>query len=218
MDIFSKAAVAGFGLAALAAAPAAAQTINAFTTQNVIQALTNIGVQGAQAGKINGPQGEGDVVRFEANGLKHVAALEVCNTGASGCLGLNLITVWDGVPGVNVNILNEFNMSYSFGKAIGVDQNMAVSRYVISDGGISLKNLQENISNHADLAVGFVEFYRNAAGASTVSLDAAAARSKPLQISAPPGLEGLAPLLDPNDFKAPPSMSATPSAAHVSPR
>lgn len=210
------AATAGL-LLALAAAPASAQTVTAFTTQNVIQALTNIGATGAQAGTVNG-QGGGQIVRFEANGLKHVAALEVCNAGAAGCLGLNIITIWNDVPGVDLGVLNDFNITYSFGKAVGVNSNMAVSRYAIADGGVSMKNLEANLSNHAGLAITFLEFYRSRSSASTVSLEAKGARPKAVQVSAPPGLEGLAPLLVPNDFNSLPAATAAPAATHVAPR
>jgi len=215
MTTIKAAATAGIILAALAAAPASAQTINAFTTQNVIQALTNLGVTGAQAATVNG-QGGGQIVRFEANGLKHVAALEACNTGAAGCLGLNIITLWNDVPGVDVGILNEFNITYSFGKAVGMNSNMAISRYAIADGGVSMKNIESNISNHAGLAVAFIEFYRSRSGAATVSLDARTAGAKAVKVSTPPGLESLAPLLTPNDFNASPSMTSTPT--HAVPR
>ncbi|NWG70482.1 MAG: hypothetical protein HXY23_02595 [Parvularculaceae bacterium] len=219
MKLLKNAAAAGTCLAALAfAAPAGAQTVNAFTTQNVIQALTNLGIAGATTSTVNGPQGPSEIVRFEANGLKHVAALEVCNTGAAGCLGLNIITLWNDVPGVDLNTVNEFNISFSFGKAVGAGSNLAVSRYAISDGGVSTKNVQANLSNHAAMAVNFMEFYRNGASASSVSLDSVSAKPAVADVAALPGLAGIAPFLSPNDFNESPRATAVPASTHAAPR
>ena len=54
MTTIKTAATAGILLAAFAAAPVSAQTINAFTTQNVSQALTAIGATGVEAGRSSG--------------------------------------------------------------------------------------------------------------------------------------------------------------------
>jgi hypothetical protein len=216
-DLKTRDLVALGCLAASLGAPGAAQAqqlVTAFTPQNVITALEAVGVQGAQAGTLNNPDGTATaVVRFNANGLKHNAGLEVCNTGAPGCLGLHLMTVWNMPSTVDVNVVNAFNGNFAFSKAVAVDSNVVIARYVISDGGISSKNIQENIKNHVALATEFANFYASNASAATISLKTNAGPSLPF---ASKGIEALTALLTHNDLGAAPDATAPLDAAHVS--
>lgn len=155
------------------AAPASAQQlVNAFTTGNVIEALTALGVTDAQAKRQTGPDGKlFEYVGFSTGGIRHIAALEVCQTGAPGCLGLNLMTIWsDAGAVVDRNRVNDFNASYSFGKGIVAGNALIFQRYTISDGGVSKANVQSNISNFVGLGQAFANYVGGSGGAGTVSV------------------------------------------------
>jgi hypothetical protein len=170
----SHRAAAGLLLACASFSPAGAQQlIQAFTLENVTAALTALGAASVQSGNVTGADGQvTPVVQFQTNGLNHNAALEVCKPEFKGCLGLSIVTIWNGVPNPDTTAINNFNLAASFGKAVSLGDAVGLQRYAISDGGITPKNLQENIANHVGLAVQFAEYYRNNSGANTVSLKA----------------------------------------------
>lgn len=155
------------GAAALAVAslgaPAFAQTatVATFTTQNVIEALNAAGIPGGVAKKNQNSDGTvSDYVAFSYGGLKHVASLEVCNTQAGpGCLGLNLLTIWsDAGSVVDPKRINDFNAALPFGKGFTIDSALIFQRYAISDGGVSKKYIQSNITNFIGSGQRFQEF------------------------------------------------------------
>ncbi len=176
MKILKQPRIAAAALAAMvlgAAGPAGAQQqpIMAFTTANVIEALTALGVTNAQAQRSTGPSGAPvDYVGFAAGNVRHVAILEVCNAGAPGCLGLNLLTIWsDAGAVVDRNRVNEFNAAYSFGKGIVAGNALIFQRYTISDGGVSRANVQSNISNFVGLSNTFAGFVGGTGAPGTIS-------------------------------------------------
>jgi hypothetical protein len=169
----SRAAAATLAaLLAGAAAPAhAQQSIASFTTANVIEALAAVGVTDGQAKKGSSPNGTPfDYVGFSTGGVRHVAILEVCNTGTPGCLGLNLLTIWnDAGAVVDRNKINDFNATYSFGKGFVAGNSLIFQRYAISDGGVSKANVQSNIGNFVVLGQAFAGAVGGSGSAGTIS-------------------------------------------------
>lgn len=197
MTIVRKSTLVAAAALCLGVGPAHAQAlIKTFTPQNVTAAVMAAGATEISETTINDAQGATTAILFQANGLKHIAALEVCQVVAGGCLGLNLVTVWNDVANPDLAVLNEFNVRYSFAKAMSGPNTVALSRYAISDGGVTSAHVVENIKNHAGVAVGFLNFYRENAGSSTnVSLVSDVAAAAP-----PTGIAAFAPLLPANSM------------------
>lgn len=165
MNILKQPRLAAAALAAsvlLVAGPAGAQQqpIMAFTTANVVDALSALGVTNAKAQRSAGQGGAPiDYVGFSVGEVRHIAVLEVCNAGAAGCLGLSLLTIWsDAGSVVDRNRLNEFNATYSFGKGFVAGDSLIFQRYAISDGGVSKRYIQSNITNFIGSGQRFQEF------------------------------------------------------------
>lgn len=159
----SKLMLSSAAALAVAAAPAFAQTptVATFTTQNVIEALNAVGITDGTAKKAQNSDGTyADYVAFSYGGLKHVASLEVCNsTAGPGCLGLNLMTIWsDAGSVVDPRKINEFNGALPFGKGFTAGSALVFQRYAISDGGVSKRYIQSNITNFIGSGQRFQEF------------------------------------------------------------
>lgn len=205
------------------AAPAFAQQqpIMAFTTANVIEALTTLGVTDGQAKRQTGPNGAPfDYVAFSTGSVRHIAALEVCNTGAAGCLGLNLMTIWaDAGAVVDRNKVNDFNGAYSFGKGIVAGNALIFQRYTISDGGVSKANVQSNIANFVQLGQIFANYVGGSGGTGTISAkpgDAALARA-----SLSPEAEAIVEMMgdsNPNRWNAPRNVQSFDGVTHAQPK
>lgn len=161
-------AAAALAAAGLAAAPASAQTtIKTFTAANVTSALQQLGIQDATSKQATLADGSvTQFIYFSNGGIKHLATLEVCKPG---CLGLLLMTVFTGAGSVvDPRKINEFNRSSLFGKAVTTDSALVLQRYVISDGGISMENVESNIANFVAMTGPFMQFV-GGASTSTVS-------------------------------------------------
>lgn len=208
----------------LAHGSAQAQTpmVAAFSTANVVEALTAVGVTDAQP--ISQPAQNGqtvEAVRFSTNGIRHVAILEVCNSsGAQGCLGLNLLTIW-GAAGaiVDRNRVNDFNAQYAFGKGIIAGDALVFQRYAISDGGISKANVRSNITNFAALGQSFANYVGGSAGAGTIS--ATAGEAALLRAGLSPESAAVIKALGAeagNRWNAPRATSTIEPGAHAAPR
>lgn len=167
-----RATAAAATAAFFATAPAGAQQVTAFTTGNVIQALTALGVQGATPNRQTGTDGKTiDYVAFAVGNVRHIGVLEVCNVnGSAGCLGLNLMTIWtDAGSVVDRNKVNDFNAAIPFGKGFVVGDALLFQRYTISDGGVSLENVKSNIANFVNASNGFQQFVGGSGAAGTIS-------------------------------------------------
>jgi len=201
MKLMKTTVIAGLAVTALAGAPASAQQLlTEFTPQNVTSILAGLGVTNIRETVINGSDGQTTkVVLFNTGDVVHNAGLEVCNTGAPGCLGLHLVTIWNLDGAVNVEAVNAFNGRSSFSKATAAGDQALVTRYVISDGGVSRKNIEENIKNHVALSLEFPGFYNNNAAAASVSFKPGKASAGAEKLRAPTGLEGVAMLMRAND-------------------
>jgi hypothetical protein len=139
--------------------------IEYFNVDNVSAVLTNLQAVDIKAGKTTSGL---NVVRYQLNKTNFFAVLVVC-PGQSGCLGLLLGA---GVQGegaeVSFEVINEYNEKQPFSKAvrIGSDHVIALSRYVISDGGISEANLRSNVLNFSIVPAHFARFVSDRPSAS----------------------------------------------------
>jgi hypothetical protein len=180
-------------VAASAAAQAKPQYISHFTPAIVVKALTELGVKDASASKqaVGGGQSV-DVVRFSNGGLKHVALLAGCS--AKGCLGLQFLTMWgdEAAKSISRTALNSYNANYPFAKAFtGPNNTLAITRYTISDGGVSVDNLKSNIANFANASQNFIQIMAKSVGGTEASLKGDAALVHAGATVLPPEVEGI---------------------------
>lgn len=130
----------------VSALPARAQMLSEFKAEDVGRAFQQAGLSEISYGK----RGTNDtVIGRDRSGLTLVAVLMACAERVR-CLGLEMQYVFSLPPGktATLNSLNDFNRKYNFAKAhVSRDGMVRLTRYLISDYGISVGNLISNVRN-----------------------------------------------------------------------
>lgn len=140
-------------------ASAAPTSIEYFNVDNISEELRSL-----NATEIRSEQTASGILllRYKIDGTEFFAAFLACSTTQPGCLGLLLGVGFRMEEGVKVSyeLVNEYNARQPFSKAVRVDTGevVALTRYAISDGGISPANLRSNISNFAQTVDVFRRF------------------------------------------------------------
>jgi hypothetical protein len=142
LALMSAGAVVGFG----PVRTAQAQMLSEFTPDQVRQAFSQAGLSdvsvGARGANVT-------VMGRDRAGLTLVAVLMACAEGRR-CIGLEMQYVFSLPPGktATLNSVNAFNRKYNFAKAHVSSEGMVrLTRYLISDYGISFGNLVSNVRN-----------------------------------------------------------------------
>ena len=142
-------------VAALSAMPAtAAQITNEksqiefVTTDNIAALLTELGAQQVQAQA----SGKSKSVTFQDGQIPYSVVLGVCDQGTgANCEAAIMVVIFEG--GTNnyaLDSFNTFNKEHPFVSAIKLEENrFALSRMVVTTGGVSKKNLGVNIASFA---------------------------------------------------------------------
>jgi hypothetical protein len=135
------------GLAAPSAfGPAQAQMLSEFNADQVRQAFSQAGLAEVTVGSRGT---NATIMGRDRSGLTLVAVMMSCADGRR-CLGLEMQYVFSLPPGktATLNSVNAFNRKYNFAKAhVSSDGMVRLTRYLISDYGISYGNLVSNIRN-----------------------------------------------------------------------
>lgn len=138
-------AAAGFA-GGLGPRSASAQMLSEFTPDQVRSAFSQAGLTdvttGARGTNVT-------IMGRDRSGLTLVAVLMMCAEGRR-CLGLEMQYVFSLPPGktATLNSVNAFNRKYNFAKAHVSSEGMVrLTRYLISDYGISHGNLVSNVRN-----------------------------------------------------------------------
>lgn len=138
-------AVAGL-VAGVLPRDAQAQMLSEFSPEQVRQAFSQAGLTDVTMG-MRGTNAT--VMGRDRSGLTLVAVVMACAEGRR-CLGLEMQYVFSLPPGktATLNSVNAFNRKYNFAKAHVSSEGMVrLTRYLISDYGISYGNLVSNIRN-----------------------------------------------------------------------
>ncbi|QQQ19617.1 YbjN domain-containing protein [Brevundimonas vitis] len=149
-------AFAGLMLAVIAG-PALAQStgsIPARTGTAPIQRSINVGeverllrAQGyAAVDKVS----ETEFIVLTENELKFSVALTACDVQGQppGCLGLSILASWSMEPGDRaklVPVVETINSQYRIAKVMMIDEAVLLERYVITDGGVTLDHIAEEL-------------------------------------------------------------------------
>lgn len=123
-----------------------AQMLSEFTPDQVRSAFSQAGLTDVSIGSRGANV---TVMGRDRGGLTLVAVLMSCADGRR-CLGLEMQYVFSLPAGktATLNSVNGFNRKYNFAKAHVSSEGMVrLTRYVISDYGISYGNLVSNIRN-----------------------------------------------------------------------
>lgn len=135
------------GSATVVFAPAAqAQMLSEFKAEDVGRAFSQAGLTDVSYGRRGSNV---TVVGRDRSGLTLVAVLMACSDNVR-CLGLEMQYVFSLPPGktATLNSVNDFNRKYNFAKAhISRDGMVRLTRYMISDYGITIGNLISNVRN-----------------------------------------------------------------------
>ena len=82
-----------------------------------------------------------------------------------GCLGIHITVRYDGDSMVTYEKLNAANLHWTpvsvalKGKIGTSDSSLIISRYVILDGGMSMANVKENLSNTLSIATSVADYF-----------------------------------------------------------
>lgn len=139
-------AMACAAVALPAVRPAQAQMLAEFTPEQVRQAFAQAGLRDVT---LSSRGANAMVMGRDATGLTLVAVVTACAEGRR-CLGLELEYIFSLPPGKAATLasLNDFNRKYNFAKShISRDGTVRLTRYLISDYGISYGNLVSNLRN-----------------------------------------------------------------------
>lgn len=85
-----------------------------------------------------------------SSGFRFRAVLMACDLEGqpAGCLGLNLRAMWgmelDDEPRIKP-VVEDFNSRFRIGKALTVEDSVYLERYVITDGGVTLDHLGQEL-------------------------------------------------------------------------
>ncbi|MDZ4362789.1 YbjN domain-containing protein [Brevundimonas sp.] len=84
------------------------------------------------------------------NALKFSVGLTACDVQGQppGCLGLSILASWSMEPGDRaklVPVVETINSQYRIAKVMMIDQAIFMERYVITDGGVTLDHIAEEL-------------------------------------------------------------------------
>ncbi len=153
-------AIAIFVAVAAAALPAAAQTPPRKTTTTVYHALTaaDLDAMLVEAGYTDVERVSDKQVNVVAPDGFHFALTQaVCDAPEQpqGCLGLSIQATWTIKDSDIVPLrpaMEQFNIDYAFGKALIFDDFVMLDRYVITDGGVTLTHILQEIGEFLGLS------------------------------------------------------------------
>lgn len=148
--------LAGAGM--VAAANAADATITHFTPELISDIVKELGATDVtiQTG------GSGTkYVQHKVEGYTFLFSLLACKPGEPGCLGLGLVKAFSPDEGTTFDLatVNSFNSKYAFAQAHVFEKNIYLTRYTISDGGISRDNIRSNIQTFWAMPVRLAEHF-----------------------------------------------------------
>lgn len=142
-----------------AATPAAAQAPSRKQTTVVYTTLT-----AADVDALLSSEGYTDVQRISdkqvnvtaPDGFRFVLNQAVCEAEgeAEGCLGLSISATWSlkaGDQAVLRPTIDLFNATYPLAKAMVFEDHVLLERYVITDGGVSLAHVAQEIAEYLSL-------------------------------------------------------------------
>lgn len=157
MRLFFIAAIAA--LAAALATPSAAQTPPRKTTTTVYHALTagDLDAMLAEAGYTDVERVSDKQVNVVApDGFRFTLTQAVCDAEGQpqGCLGLSIQATWTIKAGDVAPLrpaIEQFNIDYAMGKAIVMSDYVLLDRYAITDGGVTLMHLRQEIGEFLNM-------------------------------------------------------------------
>lgn len=122
-------------------------------TATIYRSLTAVELRGVldrQGYKSVAKQNETDFAVTTTSGFQFSALLMTCNIEGepSGCLGLMLRARWTIEPGDEVKIIpvvQDFNNRFRIGKALFEEDSVYLERYAITDGGVTLDHIGEEV-------------------------------------------------------------------------
>ncbi|MEQ1752629.1 MAG: YbjN domain-containing protein [Micropepsaceae bacterium] len=122
-------------------------TIDYFTADNVSGLLKELGAQQVQVQSSD----TGKSVTFQDGAIPYNAILTVCNkTTGANCEATILVVIFEGSTSYPVDAFNNFNKEQSFVTAVKLEENKyAISRMLLSSGGVTKKNVAVNIASFA---------------------------------------------------------------------
>lgn len=149
-------------VAALAAIalPATAQTQPRKTTTTVYHALTSADLDAmlAEAGYADVTRVSDKQVNIVApDGFHFTLTQAVCDAPdqPQGCLGLSIQATWTIKAGDVTPLrpaLDQFNVDYAMGKALIFDDFVMLDRYAITDGGVTLMHIRQEIGEFLNMS------------------------------------------------------------------
>ena len=145
--------------AVFTAMPAAAQTPPRKQTTVVYHALTGSELEGLlREGGYTGIERFSDkqLIVTAADGFVFGLTQTVCDVEgtAGGCLGINIQASWDVKASDQAALrpmIDTFNATYAFAKAMLFPDHVLVERYVITDGGVTLEHIQREVAEFLTL-------------------------------------------------------------------
>ncbi|MBL0948310.1 YbjN domain-containing protein [Brevundimonas sp.] len=95
-------------------------------------------------------------------GFKMTVEQRVCDEEGQpeGCLGLSIMASWGYSPEQRPTLeelANTFNGQYSIAKVIVFDEAIAIERYVITDGGVTLEHVSRELNEFLNISDVLVE-------------------------------------------------------------
>ena len=79
------------------------------------------------------------------NGIDYVLKVDGC-TSSDRCQGLAMMACWARDPTVTLEMVNAYNRAAYFGRAVLKETELCFFAYAITNGGVTQKYLNENIS------------------------------------------------------------------------
>lgn len=164
------AAVAAAAASVLLSTPAAAQEAR------IGQAQVYRSVMAADIATLLNGKGYASVKKVDSRfdvetteGFKFSVELAVCDAADSppGCLGVNIFATWGMNPGDRTKLqaaVERFNNEYRIGKALLVDNSVYAERYVITDGGVTMAHISDELDEFESLMDVFIGVMQEALG------------------------------------------------------
>ena len=145
------------------AVPAEAQSRR--STEEVYSALTHADLQSvlARQGYEELKQAQPGAFNITvSDGFKMTVEQRVCDADnqPEGCLGMSIMASWGYSPDqrpILEELANTFNGQYSIAKVIVFDDAVAIERYVITDGGVTLDHVERELQEFLNMSDVLVE-------------------------------------------------------------
>jgi hypothetical protein len=101
--------------------------------------------------------------------LKFSVELAVCDVAEAppGCLGVSIFATWSMEPADRTKlqtVVDRFNNEYRIGKAMMLEDSLYAERYVITDGGVTLQHINDELAEFESLMSLFGEMMHEALG------------------------------------------------------